>query len=316
MTTPQIMQPPGVLLAGPSGSGKTSAIATQLLCGLEVFVLVTEPGGVDSLMDSVTRLKAPVDKLHWAFCPPMSSGWDALEDMIAKINSSDQKQLADIKDLGKRDFRPAAMKFLETLKNFHCDRTSRYYGDVTTWDDTHSFNIDSLTGWSLVAWGATVGYKPTANPGEWGIAQNFIHNMLFKIMSDRKCFFTLTAHIEKEMDEMSGVRRVMVSTIGAKLAPKIPPFFSEFIRARRDMDTAGRARFMWSTISNDMDLKNRALSISDNLPPDFRPIHDAYLRRIQSAGGVSSPPPPTTSGASGPQTAKVAQTAPMKPQAT
>lgn len=282
------IQPPSALVVGPSGSGKTSSIATQLMAGLETFVIVTEPGGVESLLDSVARLGAPVDNLHWTTALPASAGWMGLEDMISKINSTDQKGLADIRDMGKGGFRAAAMKFLDAFRNFKCERDGQTYGDFTTWDDTRSLNVDSLSGWSEIAWGATVGYKPTANPGEWGIAQKFISSMLLKINNDRRCYFNLFAHVEKEMDEMSGIKRIMVSTIGAKLAPQVPKFFSEFIKAQRTMDSKGGAEFTWSTLASDMDLKNRALPISAKLSPDFGQIVAAHVRRKSMASGSAA----------------------------
>lgn len=306
-----ILQPPSVLLAGPAGSGKTSSIATQLLCDLEVFVIVTEPDGAASLLDACERLKAPVDKLHWSLCTPASAGWMELEDMILKISTMDQKQLADQRDMGKAAFRPAAMKFLDAFRNFHCDRTGQKFGDFTKWDHTRSLNIDSLTGWSMIGFGCTVGFKPTANPGEWGIAQNFVFNMLNKINADRKCFFSLTAHIEKEQDELTGIKKIMVSTIGAKLAPKIPPFFSEVVRCERTLAAGNKANFTWSTIDSQMDLKNRSLPIANNLPADFFPVVRAFRRRLELAGGTTSPPPPPA--AEVPTKATVPPAAPMTP---
>ena len=283
-----ILQPPSTLLIGPSGSGKTSALATQLLFGLEVFVIMTEPGGVDSLIDSCERLKAPIDKLHWTSCLPAAAGWGDLEDMVKKINTMDQKGLADLRDMGKASFRPAAMNFLKQLKDFQCERTGECFGDSSLWDSSRSLNIDSLTGWSHIGWGATVGYKPTANPGEWGIGQNFILNMLLKINSDRKCFFNLTAHVERELDDLSGARKVMVSTIGAKLAPKIPTFFSEVVLASRRPDKG----FWWATIDSSADLKNRALPVGFDLEPSFGPIISAFQRRLKLVGGSSPPSTP------------------------
>lgn len=284
-----ILQPPATLLVGPSGSGKTSAIATQLLAGLEVFVVMTEPGGVESLLDSVLRLNAKVDRLHWTTCLPAAAGWSGIEEMLTKINTMDQKQLADQRDMGKSTFRDAAMRFLNAFRNFTCERTGEVFGDFTLWNDTRAMNVDSLTGWSAMAWGTTVGYKPTANPGEWGIAQNFIEKFLLKINNDRRCFFTLTAHLEKEMDDMTGVKRLMVSTLGAKLAPKIPAFFSEVVRTYREVDPKGNAAFRWSTLASDQDLKNRALPISSQLAPSFVQIVDAYKRRKTLAAGSATP---------------------------
>lgn len=274
------LQPPGVLLSGPAGSGKTSSIATMLRAGIETFVTVTEPDGVASLIDSCERLKLPLDRLHWHQSLPFSEGWDQLEDMILKISTMDQKGLSDIRDMGKASFRPAAIEFLRTFSNFTCDRTGKEYGPITKWDDTRCLAIDSLTGWSFIGFGATVGYKPTANPGEWGIAQNFVLNMLKKIQFDRMCYFILTSHVEKEMDELTGVRKLMVSTIGAKLAPKIPPLFSEVVMTSKKSD----GRFNWATLDTGMDLKNRALPNSATLEPDFAPIVLAHERRKKLAG--------------------------------
>ena len=321
-----ILQPPSCLLAGPPGSGKTSSLATQLLCGLRVFVIVTEPDGIASLLDAAERIRAPIDKLHWSFCPPAAAGWMELEDMITKISSMDQKQLADQRDMGKSSFRPAAMKFLEALRNFKCDRTGREFGDFTQWDHTCSLNIDGLTGWSEIGFGCTVGFKPTANPGEWGIAQNFIFKMLMKINSDRQCYFNMTTHIEKEADELQGIKRVMVSTIGAKLAPKVPTFFSEVIRCKREMIEGNRAAFTWATLDDQMDLKNRSLPIGSKLKADFKPVIDAYERRRrlaqeaetkaqpELADGLQSPP--SNSVALGPNATPVLPAAPMTPRTT
>jgi len=281
-----IIQPPSTLLAGASGSGKTSSIATQLKYGLKVFVVVTEPDGVSSLIDACERLKLPIDNLHWAQCFPAAAGWMELEQMVNNISLMDQKQLADQRDMGKRAFHAPAIKFLRAFSNFKCDRTGKEFGDFTKWDDTCSLNVDSLTGWCTIGFGCTVGFKPTANPGEWGIAQNFVYNMLVKINSDRRCFFTLTSHVEKEMDDMTGVRRVMVSATGSKLAPKIPKFFGDFIKCERRMivsQSGAKAEFVWSTLDQQMELKNRALPISDRLPADFGPIVDAYRRRLRAA---------------------------------
>lgn len=301
------IQPPSALVVGASGSGKTSSIATQLVAGLEVFVIITEPGGVESLLDSVARLKAPIDNLHWTTALPASAGWTGLEDMISKINAMDQKGLADVRDMGKNNFRAPAMKFLDAFRSFSCERDGKNYGDFTTWDDTRSLNVDSLSGWSDIAWGATVGYKPTASPGEWGIGQKFIANMLLKINNDRRCYFNLFAHMEKEMDEMLGVKKIMVSTIGAKLAPQIPKFFSEVIKAQRTMDSKGGAEFTWSTVASDMDLKNRALPVSAKLPPDFGLIVAAHNRRKNMASGSAA--------TAQPQTTQDAPAAPVMPKA-
>lgn len=286
-----ILQPPGSILAGASGSGKTAAIATQLMYGMEVFVIVTEPDGVASLLDACERLKAPVDKLHWAQCFPHASGWMDLEEMLIKVNSLDQEGLAKQRDMGKSTFKDAAMSMLRAFKNFHCDRTGKDYGDVSKFDDKCYLNVDTLTGWCEIGWGCVVGYKPTANQGEWGIAQNVVLSMMRTVNSGRRCFFNLNAHIEKEMDEMLGVKKITLSAIGAKMAPKIPKDFSEIIKTERIMLTDTKAEFRWSTLDIGMDLKNRALPINAKMKADFGPIIEAYRRRVKFATPeVVSPP--------------------------
>jgi hypothetical protein len=142
--------------------------------------------------------------------------------------------------------------------------------------------VDSLSGLSTIAWYLTVGNKPTGAPGEWNIAMNFIEAILMKINSDRKCYFVLTAHIEKEMDEISGVQRIMTSTLGRKLAPKIPRFFSEVVYAQR---TTAEPKFRWSTIDANADLKNRVLPVSNILAPSFIPVVEGHKKRLKLAAG-------------------------------
>jgi hypothetical protein len=272
-----LLQPPSVLLQGASGSGKTSALVTALAAGLEVFVIGTEPGFVDSLIDRARELKLPIDKLHWMSVLPATEGWEALDEMVSKIGSLDFEGISKIKGIGKERTRVPAQKFLMALKDFRCEHTNQSFGSFTTWDDTRMLAVDSLSGLSIISWYLTVGNKPTGAPGEWNIAMNFIEALLMKINSDRKCYFALTAHVEKEMDEISGVQRIMTSTLGRKLAPKIPRFFSEVVYAQR---TTAAPQFRWSTIDANADLKNRVLPVSNLLTPSFVPIVEGHKKRL------------------------------------
>jgi len=268
------IQPPAVLLMGDSGSGKTSALTTFLEAGIETFVLCTEPGGPESLVDWASRRKYPLEKLHWATALPATQGWQGLSDLINEISTKDFETISKNKSgIGKGETRPAAFKMLQNIQNFTCERTGQQYGDVTTWDDSRAFCLDSLSGLSVLAWALTVGHKPTAHMGEWNIAMNFISDFIMKLTTDRKCYFVLTAHVEKEMNELTGVNQIMVSTLGKKLAPKIPRFFSEVIYARRS------PQFLWSNNDPSIALKNRGLPISDKLAPSFVPLVQAYRER-------------------------------------
>jgi len=261
---------------GPAGSGKTTSLATLAKAGLEVFVIITEPTGVDSLLDAWDREKLNIDLLHYCVVAPASPGWQGLKDLGARINAMSYSDLANLKSgIGKEQMKQYP-KLLANLENFHDDRTGKIYGDVTSWNSDRALVLDSLSGLSLIIMQHTVGFKPSPHQGEWGIAMSATEQLLLKLSSGCQCFFALIAHIEREPDEITGMTKVAVSTLGRKLAPRIPRYFSEVIRARKD--AAGK--FLWSTIDAEADLKNRALPSSNNLPADFGPIVAAYKRRV------------------------------------
>ena len=274
-----ILHPPHCLLLGPAGSGKTTALASFAKAGIELFVIITEPTGVDSLLDAWDREKLDINKLHYCTVPPASAGWGALKDLGTRINAMSYKDLSELKSgIGKEQMKQYP-KLLANMENFHDERTGKAFGDVTTWDASRCLAVDSLSGLSLIVLQHTVGFKPSPHQGEWGIAMSAVEMLLLKLSSDLKCFFVLTSHIEKEPDEITGMAKVSVSTLGRKLAPKIPRFFSEVIRARKDPT----GKFLWSTLDAEADLKNRALPSSNNLEASFVPIVEAYKRRLAAA---------------------------------
>jgi len=264
---------------GPAGSGKTSSLVTLAKCGIEVFVIVTEPTGVDSLYDSWEREKISIDSLHYAIVPPVSPGWGALKDMGVRINAMSYKDLSELKSGIGKEHQKQYPKLLANLENFHDERTGTDYGDVTTWGAARALAVDSLSGVSLITLQHTVGFKPSPHQGEWGIAMSATEMLLLKLSSDCQCFFVLTSHVEKEPDEITGMAKVGVSTLGRKLAPKIPRYFSEVVRARKD----AKGEFLWATIDSEADLKNRALPSSASLAQDFEPIVSAYKRRVKAS---------------------------------
>lgn len=286
-----IIQPPAVLLQGAPGAGKTDSGATLLQAGLEVFVICTEADGIASFLDSCARRRIPIDKLHWTNVLPAAAGFSALEDMINTIGSQSYEQITAIKSgVGKSETRKPAMAFLNALRSFNCERTGQNFGSYTDWDDTCALVVDSLSGISLMSMALTIGYKPAAHQGEWGVAMNFIEQLLLKISSDRKCFFVLTSHVEREMNEVAGSIQVMCSTLGKKLAPKIPRFFSEHVWAKRTLNQNNQAKFFWSTVDSTADLKSRSLAISPDLEPSFMPVVAAYKRRKELAGVTVATP--------------------------
>lgn len=274
---PTAIPAPSILLLGAPGSGKTYSLPTSIVnSSRELFVLVTEPNGVDSLVDSVRAHDLPIERVHWHLVSPAAPKWSALTEMANKVSALGQEDLARLKSgIGKRETQQFT-RILAAVADFPDDRTGETFGDVTEWDpEGRVFAIDSLSGLSTMALDLAVGYKPTPHQGEWGIAMNLLDKLILSLTASLRCMFILTAHIDREYNELTGSVQNMPSVLGRKLAPKLPRFFSEVVLAKRDGD-----KFLWSTAEKDADLKNRALPISSSLPPTFEPIAAKYAERL------------------------------------
>jgi hypothetical protein len=257
-----------VMLVGASGSGKTHCIRTLVEAGLEVFVVFTEPG-----MEVVADV--PADKLHWKYIPPASADWTALIDSATKINQLSFKALADMSDINKSKYREF-MDLLVCLSNFTCDRTGQSYGAVDSWGSNRALVIDSLSGLNIMAMNMVTGSKPVKSMADWGVAIDNLERVLTKLCVDTKCHFVLTAHLERETDEVTGGTQLMAATLGRKLGPKLPRFFSDVVYVKRD-----GANFHWATSALNVDTKSRNLPFGDKLAPSFGPI----IAKWKAAGG-------------------------------
>jgi len=253
------------MLCGASGSGKTHSIRTLVDAGLEVFVLFTEPGQ-EVLAD------VPMEKLHWHYVAPVSVSFADMITSAEKINTMSFEMLTKLPDINKRKY-TEFIDILTTLSNFKCDRTGQTYGAVDDWDNDRVLVLDSLTGLSMAAMNLVTGSKPVKSLADWGVAISNLENLLTKLCCDTRCHFVLTAHLERETDELTGGSALMASTLGRKLAPKLPRFFSDVIHVKRAAD-----KFVWSTNSTNVDLKTRNLKIADNLPPSFVPVIENWKR--------------------------------------
>jgi len=272
------LQPPSILLMGRSGSGKTYSLSTLIQAGLEVFLVSTEPHGLETLLDAMHEKKLPLAKLHWRYIPPARPGFEVLERLGQLISISDQKSLSDARP-GPRG-NAQWIELLKTFVNFKDDKDGKEYGSVSAFSPDRAVVIDSLSGLSSMAMDVTIGDKVTANPGEWGIAMRTLDKFLLTCTSDLKCVFVLTAHIEPEADLITGVSQVMVSTLGKKLAPQIPKFFSEVVLSE-SIAEGDKRKFLWNTNSPNVVLKNRALPISSKLEPSFEPVVLAHKKRLE-----------------------------------
>ena len=248
------------LLLGPTGTGKTYCLRTFIDAGVTPFILSTEPGIASTLGD------LPPDKCHWHYIPPAKQSWSDLIDSARKINTLSFEALAKLSDVNKRKY-SQFLDVLESCNNFICDRTGEEFGDVMSWGPDRAFIIDSLSGLNIMAMNLVVGSKPTKSMADWGVAMDNLERFITTLVTSLTCNFVLTGHIERETDEVTGGVSLMVSTLGRKLAPKLPRFFDDVLLCRRE----GKV-YTWSTAAFNVDLKARNLPISDGLPPTFQQI--------------------------------------------
>lgn len=252
-----------VMLLGASGAGKTESIKTLVAAGIETFVLFTEPG-MEVLADT------DPEKLHWHYIPPAAPDWADMIDSANKINTMSLKSLADMSDINKRKY-GQFIELLSSLSNFRCDRTGKEYGAVDSWDASRAIVLDSMSGLSIMAMNLVTGSKPVKSMSDWGIAQDNLERLITKLCVDTQAFFVLIGHLEPEKDEVTGGIQLMASTLGKKLAPKLPRFFSDVVHVKRET-----TKFSWSTASYNVDSKARYLPIAEGLTPSFQPIVEKW----------------------------------------
>lgn len=261
---------PKVLLLGEPGTGKTHAIRTLFDAGIKRVAVVFSEPGMEVLGD------IPADKLGWAYIPPAVADWDTSISQLKKINSLSFEALAKVSDMDKRKY-TQFIDLYATLANFTNQRNGEVWGPVDSWDTSTALVMDSLSGINTMAMKLVTGGKPVKSQADWQVAMDNVEQLITKLTTDVKCTMVMTAHQERETDELTGGTTIMVSTLGRKLAPRIPRFFSDCIQCKRDGD-----RFYWSTSTTNAALKTRSLKIADNLPPSFVPLIEAW----KAKGGV------------------------------
>lgn len=262
------------LLIGPIGTGKTTALVTFIEAGLDLFVIGTDPGFEESILDAMEKNDLDMSKLHYQYIAPASTSWTALLDAANKVNMLNYEGLTSLKSgVSKSEYRQF-VELLTALSDFTDHRTGEKFGPVDAFPENVAFAIDGLSGINVMAMDMMIGGKPVAHQGEWGVAMNMEEKLVLKLTSDLKCFFVLTAHIEKEPDLVNGIPIIMVGALGRKLAPKLPRTFSDVILSVKEGN-----KFTWSTAALNVDLKSRSLPIKDGLDPSFEQIVNVWRKR-------------------------------------
>ncbi len=265
-----------VMIMGASGSGKTDSVGQLTeIPGLDVFYFATE-AGLESLLGHFSRQGKPIpENLHWMQVLPTTTGFAQLAAVAAQVNTMTLDMLAKLPDTTKTQHKTLD-RIYAGLSNFVDERTGKSYGAVDSWGTDRVLVVDSLSGLNRAVMSNTVGGKVVRSQAEWGMAQAQLENTLFKFTDGCRCHFVMLAHIEREVDQVLGGVKIMPSTLGKALAPKIPAMFSELLYAER----VG-AEFKWSTANPQVDTKSRYLGIG-NFPQSFAPL----FKEWQARGGV------------------------------
>ena len=271
------------LLIGASGSGKTTALGTLIKSGVETFCIFTDPNF------HVLKQFSCKDGFHYQYIAPGDMSFDALLAAATQVSKMTVEKLAELKSSDKGNY----TQFLDVISacaHPKCDVCAKEFGYIDSWGPNSAFVLDGLSGLSIMSRDLTVGSKPTMHPGEWGSAQHNLEKFIQKCATGLKCHFVLVAHLEKEIDEVAGTSKLMASTLGRKLAPKLPWMFSDVVMAVRD-----GSKFTWSTDQSGVDVKPTYLPRGAGLVPSFEPI----IKSWKAAQPIESPAiPPKTAGSS------------------
>lgn len=265
-----------ILVEGPTGTGKTTSLKTLADAGLEVFLLFTE-SGLESFVGAWKDYGKEVPpNVHWHVVKRPDANFGSMADDATRINTLALESLAKLVD-PNRSKHNQFIELLRALADFEDQRTGKKYGSVDSWGTGRVLAIDSLTGINPIALSLVVGGKPVKSMSDWGIAQDQIEKVIRQLCDGCRCHFVLTAHIEREIDQVFGGVKLTVSTLGRALAPKIPPMFSDVVLSYREGTS-----FLWSTDNPQADLKARNLPIKSGLPQSFVQI----VEKWRSRGGI------------------------------
>jgi len=269
--------PPGVnvLIEGPTGTGKTHSIGTLVETGIHVHYLAFE-AGTESLRGFwLDRGKPIPPNLHIFTVRGPTASWKEMADAAKLVNTLSYESLKKTTDpsRSKYDQFEAFLRYFTDVK----DDGGTSYGPADNFGTDRAIVVDGLTGMGNAAMAGVIGGKVDRDQKDWGLAQNLVEGTLRRLCDQCRCHFVLLAHVEREPDPLGGASKITVSTLGAKLAPKIPPMFSDVVSAKR----LG-ATFLWDTMDPLMDLKTRNLPLSDKLVPDFAQI----IAKWRGRGGV------------------------------
>lgn len=270
---------PKILLIGGAGSGKTHSLGTMVDWAAKqtpprpVRILFVE-SGLETLLGYWSDRNLPVPtNLAWHVVTSKAVPLSSLVEAAHKVGLLSYEGLTKSVDPNRSDNNPYEL-LLKALENFPDDRTGAKLGNIGNWTSDTILGVDSL---SEVAWSAmkmVIGSKPTASPSDYGVAQNNLINLLRYFTQGFPPTVVMTAHIQRQTDEVTQTTKLMVRAVGKAMGDDIPQLFSECIGAVRDGGT-----WWWNTENSSMDTKTRYLPIAAKIKPDFAQIMDKWMKR-------------------------------------
>lgn len=273
---------PKVLLEGPSGTGKTHAIGTLVDWAArqspprEVFVIFTE-NGLETLLGYWTERNLPVPpNLHWHIIRTPTLDLAALQDGAQKAGMLSYEALTKSVDANRSANNPWA-KFLTVFTDVPDDRTGKKFGNISTWGTDKILVNDSLSETAIACFKMITGNKPVASQPDYQVAQNNLLNWLRFMTQALQCTFVITAHVQRQVNEVTSTTQLMTKAIGKAIADDIPQLFSETIYCVRE-----GTNWYWDTAAIGVDTKTRYLPIASKIKPDFAQIMDRWQARAKA----------------------------------
>jgi hypothetical protein len=236
--------------------------------GITPFVIATEQNFIQAAREHLGK------GMHYKFIAPKPvHGFNDVEDMLKKINQLSYENLTKVIDPFKQSHQ-ALLQVVTVCNKFVCDCCGKDWGRADQWSTDRALVFDSLSGLSDMAWGLVVGNKPVRAMPDYQVAQNAIRMLIDLCTTQCKCMFVLTAHIDREPNQLTGGTNITLKTIGQKLGPDLPRLFSDVIRCQKLGHT-----FVWDTEDMQSTVVARHLKIGSNLPASFGPLIETWKAR-------------------------------------
>jgi len=274
---------PSIILEGEMGTGKTHSARSLLVdangkfdgpsvSGIEKVVLLTSEAGFEDVLGDI-----PQHKLAWKYIPASDGSFDGLVEMARVINTQHPDVIQKNGGINRHMY-PQFQNILGACNNIIDDRTGAHLGPVFKFPQNWCLWYESISILSELARNCAIGDKPFMELRDYQMVQTMVRKFLNHLVFSTRCLFVATAHLERETNESNGMSELMVSTVGRKLAPILPRFFSDVIITGR-IDQPGNPKFTWATQVPGARTKTRNLPWSPELPPDFRPLLNNFRER-------------------------------------